>query len=107
MKQVAGSSTILGMRLFIAILLQLPYNLAKYSFKILSQKITVTLSSAFWPKVYHWGDYNCDTVFAFIPSVGDMVFGLSIYCIGNNLTVNMVTDKVCVKNPDQFMKILN
>lgn len=31
-----GSNKILGMDLFIAILLQLPYNLAKYSFILLS-----------------------------------------------------------------------
>ena len=53
------------------------------------------------------GDYTSDCAFAFLPSVGDMVFGLSVYCIDNTIKIGMVTDKVCVKNPEQFMNILN
>ena len=49
-RSLIGSNKIMGMDLFISTILQLPFNLAQYSFILLSQKITLTMSSAPGPK---------------------------------------------------------
>ena len=87
----------MGMDTFISILLQLPFNLAQYSFIILSQKITMTLSSAPGPKVpLMYGDYKMDGLIAFIPSIGDMVFGIAMVSFGDVMQVSLMTDQSCV-----------
>ena len=108
MRALIGSNTIMGMDLFIGTLLQLPYNLSKFAFNILSNKITMTFSSLRCPNVgYDWGEYHLDAAYGFIPSVGDMMFAITCFSAENTLKLGMISDKVCVKHPDEFIQILN
>jgi hypothetical protein len=107
-RSLIGSNKVMGMDMFISILLQLPFNLAQYSFTLLSQKITMTLSSAPGPKeCLYYGDYKIDGLIAFIPSIGDMVFGMAMVSFGDVMQFSLMTDQSCVSNPDLFMQILN
>lgn len=85
----------------------MPYNLTKYALTILSSKITMSFSSAYFPVGYDIGDYHIDSAFGFIPSIGDMMFGITAYSIADTLFLGMITDKMCVKNPDLFIQILD
>lgn len=108
MRALIGSNMIFGMEMFIATLLQLPYNLSKIAFAILTHKITFTFSSAMCPSVgYDWGEYHMDAAWGFIPSVGDMMFAISCFSAENTLRLCIITDKVCVKHPDEFTQIMN
>lgn len=96
------------MNLFVYCLLQLPYNLARLSFRILSQKISLTFSSAPGStKPYDFGEYKADATVGFIPSVGDMIFGITCISTADTLLLGVITDKYCLDDPDMFMKILN
>lgn len=108
MRALIGSSKIWGMDLFIATLLQIPYNLSKFAFTILTHKITLTFSSLKSPNEgYDWGEYHMDGVHGFIPSVGDMMFAITCFSVENSLKLGVISDKVSLKHPDQFIEILN
>lgn len=101
MKSLIGSSSILGMDLLIASLLQIPYNMSKYAFTFLTKKITVTFSSLKCPNEgYDWGEYHLDQVCGFIPSVGDMMFAITCFSVENTLKLGVISDKLSLKNPD-------
>jgi hypothetical protein len=108
MKAFIGSNKLFGSDMLVAALLQLPYNLSKLVFMLLSQKTTFTFSSAKCSdEGYDWGEYHCDSVYGFIPAVGGMVFAISCFSSDNTLKLGMISDKVCVKHPDEFIQILN
>ena len=66
------------------------------------------MSSAPGPKIpIQYGDYTMDGFAAFIPSIGDMILGLAMVSIGDNLQVSIITDQNCIKYPDEFIQILN
>ena len=93
MKNLIGSSKILGMDKFLSFLLELPFNLAMKTLFILTNKITMTLSSAPGPKEPLWyGDYKIDAIVAFLPSVSDMQFGISMVSLGDVLQVSLISD---------------
>jgi hypothetical protein len=108
MKAIIGSSKIHGADWVIAVLLALPYNLAILVFSILTRRITITFSSAKCPaEGYDWGEYHCDAAYGFIPSIGEMMFAISCFSAENTLKLGVITDRVCVKHPDEFIQIMN
>ena len=79
-----------------------------YPFVFLSNKITMTFSSLKCPNEgYDWGEYHMDAAYGFIPSVGDMMFAITCFSAENTLKLGVISDKVSLKDPDQFIEILN
>ena len=71
---------------FLWFLYQLPFNLAAYTLFILTNKISMTLSSSPGPKEpLLFGDYKIDAVVAYLPSMSDMQFGIAIVSLGDVL----------------------
>jgi hypothetical protein len=68
----------------------------------------MTVSSAPGPKIGHkFAGYNADAIMGFIPSVGDMKFGFTIFSLADTIKLGMITDKYSVKHPDELMRIVN
>ena len=57
--------------------------------------------------MYDFGVAKADACVGFIPSVGDMIFGITCVSAGDTLLLGVITDKYCLEDPDDFMKILN
>jgi hypothetical protein len=74
----------------------------------LTRKITLSFSSLKCPTVgYDWGEYHMDSCLGFIPSIGDMMFAITCFSAENTLKLGIISDKVSLKHPDEFVAILN
>lgn len=88
-----GSARLLGMQNFIAILLLLPFNLAKLSIHILSKKLTMTYSNVPGPaKPYNYAGATCNSITGFLPAVGDMLCGIVCISHAKVLKLGLITD---------------
>ena len=89
-------------------MMELPFNLAKYSSVLISQKVTMIMSSVPGPKeALQYGDSKIDAITCFIPSIGDTVFGIAMVSLGDILKIAMMADQSSISKPDEFMHILN
>ena len=66
------------MHTFASLLLQIPYNLAKFAFKNLSRQISMVYSNV--PTTLENYDFGgiakCNSITGFLPAVGDMLGGV-------------------------------
>jgi hypothetical protein len=81
------------MNFLISLLLQQPYNLVRYTFKLLALKTTLNISSLPGPKKgYKFAGKTADCFTAILPSMGDLRFGISFFSLGDTLKIGMVSD---------------
>ena len=66
------------------------------------------MSSAPGPKEpLQYGDSKIDSLIAFIPSIGDMTFGIAMVSLGDVLSISVIADQSSITDPDGFIEILN
>lgn len=86
---------------------QLPFNAAKFAFKILSDKLTMAYSNMPQTKSrYNFGGVRVNSMTAFLPAVGEMKCGITAVSHGNTTKIGLISDKNSIQHPDEFMQIL-
>ena len=74
------------MNSMVALMLMLPFNLAKFGFNQLSEKMSMCYSNMPLPKErYNFGGVRVNSVIGFLPAVGDMQCGMFCASHGNTM----------------------
>ena len=85
----------------------LPFNISKLTVGRMSQQCSMVYSNVPTNKeAWDFIGSKCKNIRVFLPGVGDLHTGFIAVSHGNSITITMASDMHYVKNPDEFMKIV-